>query len=111
MINELKVEHLKTGDIIRTFDKDVGMVINIEGITPTVIYKDGFDLVSDLIGDNDIQAVARPNEDYMLAPNNWEHVTLWNNTENIIYERNIGLMTTKELGKNDKLHARPVYFL
>ena len=111
MIVELKTERLRTGDIIRTFDGKLGMVINIEDMTPVIIYKCGFDFVSDLIKCTDIQMVARPNQEYMLAFNNWEHAKLWDNPENIIYKSDIRFMTRQELEDNDEIHARLGYTL
>ena len=60
MIVELKTERLRTGDIIRTFDGKLGMVINIEDMTPVIIYKCGFDFVSDLIKCTDIHTIGVP---------------------------------------------------
>lgn len=111
MIVELKTEHLRTGDIIRTFDGKFGMVINIEDMTPVVIYKRGYDFISDLIRYTDIQMVARPSQEYMLAFNNWEHAELWGKPENIVYERNTRFMTRQELEDNDEIHARLGYTL
>lgn len=101
---------MRTHDIIRKFDGEVGMVIkDIDWghSEPIVIYKSGYDYLDDI--KSEIKQIARPSEPWMYAPDNWENNRLWDEcTVSDTYTR---YMTIEELEENDDIHATLGYRL
>lgn len=108
-IMDTKKVRMRTHDIVRKFNGEVGMIIDYGHVKnpAIVIYREGYDFLDEI--ENEIKQIARPNESWMYAPNNWDSARVWN--ECMISDTDTRYMTITQLEQNDDIHAMLGYRL
>lgn len=110
MEKTLRIDMMKTGDLVRKFNGEIGMVFEISD-QKIIAYKEGWDTLPAIYGD--IMSVARPTEPWMLSPCRWDDSDIWDDCWDnyLVWETKTRTMTRKQLQKTDDVHKALGYTL